>query len=148
MIDDLSQKILQMWQEGKSGTEIGKTLGLTRSAVLGRIARMREKENIGYKVSKVFVKTNRVVRTGDKVFPYKRLREKIEVQQRIVASVEHLVPKSKTLISILDLKHWSCRYIAGDETKPLDRIYCGQEIEIGSYCKDHAAICYRPVISK
>ena len=41
-------------------------------------------------------------------------------------------------ISILKLKDASCRWIFDDKT------FCGRIQSVGSYCKDHAPIVYRP----
>lgn len=136
MKNDINQKILEMWEQGKSGGEIANKLGVTRSSIMGRIHRMRNESNIKYRAKNISVKSDRVVRTRDKAKSYKKLRTFIPVEQ--------IIPKPKHSVSILDLQHWSCRYIVGDPKKPLDRIYCGQVSEKWSYCKDHAQLCYQP----
>lgn len=137
MKNDMNQKILEMWEQGKSGSEIANVLGVTRSTVLGRINRLRRKHKIEYRAAKILVKSDRVVRTRDKAKPYKKLR--------VFVPVEQVIPKPKNSVSILDLQYWSCRYVLGDPKTPLDKIYCGQISEQGSYCKDHAQLCYQPV---
>jgi hypothetical protein len=42
-------------------------------------------------------------------------------------------------VEMIDLKLWNCRWIFDDKT------YCGRLHASGSYCKDHAAIVYRPL---
>lgn len=137
MKNDMNQKILEMWEQGRTGSEIANVLGVTRSTVLGRINRLRSKHQIGYRAAKILVKSDRVVRTRDKIKPYKKLRKFVPVEQ--------VIPKPKHGVSILDLQYWSCRYIVGDPKTPLDKIYCGQVSEHKSYCKDHAQLCYQPV---
>lgn len=136
MKNNINQKILEMWEQGKSGGEIANKLGVTRSSIMGRIHRMRNESNIKYRAQKISVKSDRVVRTRDKAKPYKKSRTFVPVDQ--------VIPKPKHGVNILDLQYWSCRYIVGDPKTPLDNIYCGQVSDHKSYCKDHAQLCYQP----
>lgn len=136
MKNDINQKILEMWEQGKSGGEIANELGVTRSSIMGRIHRMRNESNIKYRAKKISLKSDRIVRTRDKAKPYKKLR--------VFVPFEQVISKPKSGVSILDLQYWSCRYIIGDPKTPLDKIYCGQVSEHRSYCKDHAQLCYQP----
>ena len=45
VITDTDHKIMALWAAGKSGSEIGAAIGKTRSAVSGRISRLRRLHN-------------------------------------------------------------------------------------------------------
>jgi GcrA cell cycle regulator len=153
MDDDKNEIILEMWTSGTSASTIARKVCLTRSAVLGRIHRMRDKHSIKYRVSDIFVKTGRVIKPSSSHRSYRKERSFVPVRQisepvsRILAPVEYVRPVSETSVSIMDLKSWHCRYVVGDPSRPLDRIYCGQPSTRDSYCGAHAEICYKPFSS-
>lgn len=138
----LVQKVLALWREGKTGTEIANMIGKTRGSVMGIVHRERKKGELG------------LVRIGERnKFPAARPEPKIK-NKRILREIRLGVrpppeipqPAFKGL-TILDLRSDSCRYIV-EESDAWTTLYCGLPKTKGSYCDDHARLCYTPVTGK
>lgn len=151
-IDD---DIISLWKQGFNGTEIGTELGLTRSAVMGRLHRMRNKGLIGYKIPppKVLKEKQdrlKLVAVGGKNMKYElpsyppkpAIGRKSTKPQFVDAP-----PAKKPAITIMDLNFRHCRYITQMETSK-GPIYCGEPIDRKSYCKTHADMCYYKVTKR
>lgn len=125
------KQILYMWGKGLSGGEIADALKVTRGAVLGYVHRARmsgekfEERSIGHNTKK-----------------YKKEEIK-NYRQTNADGINGYFLKPDYGLSILDLSYNNCRFIMSDDpSKP--PVYCGEEIDRGSYCKSHADLCYVP----
>lgn len=121
--DEHKKEILEMWDKGMSGSAIGHMLGMSRNVVIGYVNRAR-KAGIGAKRTRVdavikLVKTN------------KALPPKVTIT------------KPRNGVSMDELRSYSCRFIINDTAKS-KAVFCGDQIDRGSYCKEHADLCYRP----
>jgi len=128
-------QILYMWNKGLSGGDIADALGVTRGAVLGYIHRARSNGELleGRAIGK---NTHKYPKQGAKKY-----------EQSKVSGINGYFMKPEYGLSILDLGYTNCRFIVSEDTdKP--PIYCGEEINRGSYCKEHADLCYIPARSQ
>ncbi len=107
------KQLKKLWNKGKSTVEIGKELGISKNAVVGKVHRL-ELEARPSPIKKP-VKTTRPKKTE---------------------------PESKTHIGLLDLKMNSCRWPIGDP-KDADFHFCGATTSTGKpYCPEHCKIAY------
>lgn len=132
---NVKTQILYMWNKGLSGGEIAETLKVTRGAVLGYVHRAR--------MSGALLEERAI---GNNTHKYPKQRIKKYEQSRIDGINGYFV-KPEYGLSILDLGYTNCRFIVSEDAdKP--PIYCGEEIDRGSYCKTHADLCYVPARSQ
>jgi hypothetical protein len=116
-------KIIEMWQEGKTGKEIAEIIFSTRNAVIGFINRERKK---GLDLRKTTRACGSMRRKPSK---------------KIVSIFEKSLPaRDRRLIQIHELTPTSCRFIV--EGEGVGAIFCGHPISMKSYCEKHAKICY------
>lgn len=141
--------MLQMWQDGKSATEIGLHFGVTKNVIIGKIYRMRQKGVVmERKADKKKVEVHR-----ERLVPLPKI-EKIDRREtnrpqsvkviqfplKLVHSVD--VPTSPKVGILLEcLTVDSCRYILSDHHFG-QAVYCGDDKKRGAYCEDHAKLCY------
>lgn len=158
------EKLIEMWRAGASGAVIAASLGVTRSAVLGKVYRLREQGILAYRnaeKSKVKVKeikepkedTTNVVRLERKV-PHTtqggsmlRIRPEEPEQKPVVPPPIPQYDPDKPYLNILQLNFNKCRYIMTDDTS-VNAFYCGETVHRRSYCKAHADICLVPAPKK
>ena len=142
------QIIAGMWCSGKTGIEIATALGITRNAVLGKIYRMRRNGHIlpwkqcapPVRVAKPIKEKNN---QSDNLVVLKK-RSLIDKKARLYIKPEpDLKIKGKRNVTFLNLKLSSCRYIIG-EPNGAKTIYCGATKQRGSFCMEHAKLCYVP----
>jgi hypothetical protein len=138
-VTERDEKILKMWNENMTGTEIGAVLGTTRNAILGRLHRLKAygidtSKSRPARVTPQRPKTPRV-KVAKKETP-KPKTEKIYYPPRIEEQ-----PISG--VTLLQLKPKSCRFIISHEDANV-RIFCGKNKERGAYCGNHARLCYLP----
>jgi len=135
-------QIVKMCEEGLSGTQIGEKLGLTRSAVIGMVSRLRRKGHVFARDEKQ-IREKRIIEEkkngGVKNQPFKAKKKladhpiKLEIPQ---------MPIRSGGIDLIDLKRTSCRFIiSGDDAVVR---YCGEDQDRGAYCAEHYKICYYP----
>jgi len=119
------ETIKTMWGNGQTFGQIGKALNMTRSAVAGRIHRMREKGLIGayvvpYKVAKMPVQAPIPV-----------------VEKPAPAPKPEVIAKPpKNGVALLNLKENGCRYAI--YSRGTRHLFCGEPKLNGfSYCEEH-----------
>lgn len=151
-MNTIEQKILDLWTAGLTTSKIAAAIGISKNSVCGRIFRMRERG--------VTIPPKRSTR--DTVVPSKRAeRKSAPAVKRAPRTGHHLVSKKPSKppsevtkftrgsakdslnIGFWKLKKTSCRYVVNDG-RPEQFIFCGATQEKGSYCAEHAAICYLP----
>lgn len=129
------KQILYMWNKGLSGGEIADTLNVTRGAVLGYVHRARNNGEL---------LEERAIGKNTHKYPKQGMKR---YDQSKIDGINGYFIKPEYGLSILDLGYTNCRFIVSEDMdKP--PIYCGEEINRGSYCKDHADICYVPARSQ
>lgn len=153
MTEEEKQKVVDLWEQGMTGTAIGELLGVTRCAILGIINRMR---NNGYVFNRPF-EQNRARR--ENVNKVKKIRAPIvpKAPKALKAPKAPKLPKvinepkpidikeplTNMSVDIMGLTRLSCRYpISEDNMTPI--MFCGKQQEYGSYCQYHGNLCYYP----
>lgn len=158
--------ILRLQLEGHSAAEIGRTLGKTRSAIIGRLHRLRQK-GLGLPKQTPRARTApppprkpsapRLIRSaGERV-------EKSEERRAKAANVGpgvHLahpasrepwrVPKAEAFkplpgtepVPLIGRPAFTCAWVVGGEGA--EALCCGQRASSGSYCPSHRALAYLP----
>jgi len=113
-------EIQQLWKQGLSVNDIAKKLDVTKGVISGIIHRAK-KDGVKFEP-----RTTGVVR-----------------KRSVSRTIER---KPKPVSNVVRLKHDSCRYILNsDMTAP---IFCSNTIHHRSYCKEHARLCYIPIVRK
>lgn len=135
-----TQTAIDLWAQGKSASEIGLVLHISRNAVIGRLNRL------GYRRAQQGVKS-KVTDKRRRVFAAKR--------KKAVACLEAApLPKTQAndtaRVAHDDLEKHHCRFIPADidpkRAMPGDKIFCGIKKEPGlAYCLAHALRCYQPI---
>lgn len=149
MTEEEKQKVIDLWEQGMTGKEIGELFGVTRCAILGLINRMR---NNGYEFKRPFernrsIRENIIKAKKEKIFmvpkaPKKTKAAKPPKKIKVVIEKEPIVEIVGN-VDLMGLKPYSCRYpVSADDVFPV--MFCGKRQEHGSYCKEHGAICYYP----
>jgi hypothetical protein len=147
--EDLSldnQKVLVLWNAGKTGLQISEIMKTTRSSIMGKIHRAKQ---YGIRVNGKPIRVDVVEPPPRKVKNRRLIRQAKATGQPLpevpVPTVQATSEQIKRSVGIMRLTPMSCRFILNDE--PARAIFCGAPKEKGSYCGEHAALCYhKPVI--
>jgi len=142
---DQKDKIIEMWEQGMSGSKIGDNLNLTRNSVIGFVNRLKRSGHV--------FKRDEKDQHKKRVIEERKIREEKFAQKNkeIISTtppknipVEKIpvLPTRLGGIELVDLKRTSCRFIISGED-PVTR-YCGDEQNRGAYCEYHYKICYYP----
>lgn len=126
--EETRQRVLELWNSGLTGGEIGKELGITKNSVVGIIDRLRRK---GF-----FVKSR-----GEGTFKVKKPRP------LVIPPIKETSSVIGTPTDILGLRFRSCRFIVEEGDAKTTR-YCNHRIYKQSFCKHHYGLCYVPIKPK
>lgn len=111
------KSLKKLWQKGKSTVEIGKALGISKNAVVGKVHRLE---------------------LAARPSPIKSGTAKTSTKN---ASKTVSKPKSNKT-TLMDLKLTSCRWPIGDPKDP-DFHFCGKQAQTGKpYCPEHCKMAY------
>lgn len=157
---DINQSVKDLWMQGLTGTQIGKELNITRSAVLGKIYRMREAGQIDVRESDVQAQKAREttkkikdgILNGDEEdaqdAPPKRgfLCEPVQPLESFPPHpflFEELPPNDPQWkpVTFDNLTPRSCRYVLNDGN-PSTFLFCGKQKKGRAYCEEHEKLCY------
>ncbi|MBQ4084143.1 MAG: global cell cycle regulator GcrA-like protein [Alphaproteobacteria bacterium] len=140
------QELKKLWESGLSTGEIGRILGVSKNAIVGKVHRLALESRPSPilpapKVEKVKKKVKR-----------KRTPKKEKTENEGVA-VETSSEKKKTSspkkrkgVALTDLTPTSCRWPEGDPKDP-DFSFCGKEVVPGKiYCAEHCAVAYSTLL--
>lgn len=127
MVDTKHEKILTMWNEGKSFSQIAAEFGVSRGAISGIVHRARQKGLAFYRFGPT---------RNTQFIVEKKRREKIEVVEPAMVTA----PDPYNL-SVAELKANSCRYPTAVSPKN-EWLFCGHAKTRGAYCEHHANLCY------
>lgn len=149
-------KIIKLWEEGYSGTQIGIELGMTRNAVMGKIYRLRKLAQLEYGHTKMASRA--VIEVDD---PVKKIEEKPKnakipkkaSRPKLRPVVWTPKPDPSTVkipergVTFFSLRPGRCRYpLEGDSLATY--VFCGAPATNKSYCKEHHQLCYIPPSQK
>ena len=148
--------VIDMWRKNKSGSEIGKVAGMTRSAVMGMVSRLVARKILISRKEMMAREPRPVVQIVREVVP-KEVVKKVQPERRPVPTPAPRIQRVKVArvkrlpisirfgarpgVTILNLENNMCRYIVDAPLYP-DTYYCGDPKELGSYCAVHAEMCY------
>lgn len=140
------ERLINLHNEGLSSSAIGRVLGCSRNAVIGKIHRLGM---AGQRPR--FVQIIQVQRTR-KAPPKQKPPKKIQVRQTRAEAIasfraEPIPPKQETDIArkrLVDLEAGDCRFPVGDPGEASFG-FCAAPVVVGScYCKHHFVRCFQP----
>ena len=111
------KQLKKLWAKGKSTVEIGRELGISKNAVVGKVHRLG---------------------LDSRPSPIKTPKNEKKPTKRITIQKE----KDNDIVTLMDLKLNSCRWPIGDP-KDEDFHFCGADTVTGKpYCSEHCKIAY------
>lgn len=146
--------VKEMWLAGSTASAIGKAIGTSRNAVMGRISRMKlpRRTSDSKALTAKLVARPQVKRKPPKM-PSKKGMNRAEVILRNAEFLKSVEPFEEVVLDIscrnvplLELKTFGmCRWPFGD-VRAGGVTYCGNDCNVkDSYCAPHKALAYRPV---
>ena len=160
-LNDQERLILEMWEQGATGTEIANQIGKTRSAVLGKLNRLRMKGFVGYKVSKLRIEAQKI-KLGTKPPPQPKKEPlkkkgspkaiqkngfvfsmKADRKRQKPVFIEPTPSKEGQPVTFMELEHWMCKYVVSG-AKASEFLFCGQKAVKKRFCEQHHKLCYVP----
>lgn len=124
---DIIAKLVKLAAQGLSYTEIGKALGITKNAAIGKARRLR----ISKPPAEAVIKQRK---------PTPKPKQKPAPKPPTPLEKETMLTGMK-FVSMMDLKDDHCRY-------PIDKdgetVFCGLPKFKKSFCQEHGAKCYMP----
>jgi len=160
-MDETLESIKTLWMQGLTGGQISKQLNITRSAVLGKIYRMREAGQIDVRESDQRAKNirdevKRLEKERQLSFPDIVRDTPVErdfspPKQVYVCEpipphpflFEEMAPNDPEWkpVSFDELTPKSCRFVLNDGP-PSQFLFCGKKKVGRAYCADHEKLCY------
>lgn len=126
-----NQKIVDMWRENQTSTEIANELGMTRSAVMGVVHRSGERKTLAKgKTSSLPVHPSPAPK------PILALAPQPVSAPAPKPILEKEIVLKKEGKNIMDLGPFDCRWVFNDGS------FCCEKKANRSYCTDHAKIVY------
>ena len=142
--------IIELWDKGFSGYQIAVALKTTRSAILGKISRMRRKGitfERAYNPAKVKgkVKPPTPVNLSPITVTVQALKIKKPepMPKPIVIIIPEPPPYDGKPLTIMEVTNDTCKYSVSG-TQPKDYLFCGGPVHKRSLCKAHYSLCYAP----
>lgn len=121
--DEQVEELKRLWNEGLTTGDIGKALGVSKNAVVGKAHRLG---------------------LNSRPSPIRRDDDETAAPELPLKPVktEKVKKPAEKLFTVNDLTHSSCRWPVGDP-KDADFHFCGKEaLPDKPYCAEHAAIAY------
>lgn len=118
------EKLVELWQQGYSASQIGKILRASRNAVIGKLHRMGHTDKSGPRAT---------MRPKEAPSAVKR---PMPIQKPSVAPVTLAEPEPIGPLNDIPSKFFQCRFIK-DDIKSGDWRACGQPTTNGQYCEYH-----------
>ena len=151
-MDENTQTMLELWAQGLSDKNIAQQLGVTKNAIAGRLHRMHlaGKIPVEYFARRNQVSKRRPPRETAKPEPLPLPDVPPPPQQQACEIIDLFANKdpgrgADTSIRLEKLTPRSCRYVVSGD-KAADYLFCGKLKAKGSYCEEHAKICYPPLV--
>jgi GcrA cell cycle regulator len=134
----------RLWKEGQSATKIGKRLGVSRNAVLGKLHRLAVQESPDGKP----VKPARVQKQRPPAPPRRPKMKLVPPAPKPALPPVHLVDDSivkprPLMMKLFDLSNNDCRWpVEGEKANTL---FCGHDTHQDKvYCAYHCRLAYQP----
>ena len=128
--DEQVEELKRLWEKGLTTGEIGKALGVSKNAVVGKAHRL----GLNGRPSPI--------RRGDEEENAIAAPEERKKQTKVKSVKKEQEKASKKLFTVNDLTSTSCRWPIGDP-KDEDFHFCGKEaLPDKPYCAEHAEIAY------
>ena len=145
--DEKIAELKRLWLEGKSTGEIGKIIGMSKNAVVGKAHRLGlesrpspiKRSDDAENVKETTPKAGKAEKAG---------KATKEGKADSVNEVDKVSPTAKKScskedggkgVTLVDLNMHTCRWPIGDPKDP-DFHFCGKEVELGKpYCEEHLA---------
>ena len=134
----LERRVVEMWGMNASYTEIGDALGMTRSAIAGKLKRLRANGLVkGRQHNSVRNTQNAIRRKADLPPKFRQEFQTITIASPVPTEPSPVTEGSKDLV---DLKPFECRYPFGNGPYR----FCAKPTLIGSaWCAYHHLLCCR-----
>lgn len=130
--DEQVEELKRLWEEGLTTGDIGKTLGVSKNAVVGKAHRL----GLNSRPSPIRRSEEETKESAGR----KKTKPASESKQPAAAKKQE--PAKKKLFTVNDLTSCSCRWPVGDP-KDKDFHFCGKEaLPDKPYCAEHAAVAY------
>jgi hypothetical protein len=136
-MQEIDVRILNMWAQGLRGPQIGEVLGMTHSAVMGRLYRLRQKGLVGYKGPPPCNAARRAQPAIVAMPPAPEPAPTPAVEEE-EAAPPVVAPAHVFELHILNLGPDDCRYQVEDRP----RRFCAAPVAQRSLCAEHYALCY------
>jgi GcrA cell cycle regulator len=169
-MSDIDDKMIELWEQGVSASQIAKQLGVTRNAVAGKLHRFKFSGRIAQKNAikrfdaikkdvRQLEKERRTIANAqanpnisvykieDKLISLPKITKEIFTDSvNLIVCEEAPAPVGKNL-QFDQLTAKSCRFIINDGPVK-DFLFCGKEKSSKSYCKEHAGLCYYKLLRR
>ena len=129
--DELIEQLKALWAEGLTTGEIGKRLGISKNAVVGKAHRLGLKG-----------RPSPIKRDGAATAAAPVVAGETPPAAAPKARLKAKVPEVKKIKSLVDLSANTCRWPIGDPKEPNFHFCGGNAIPGKPYCPEHAAIAY------
>lgn len=135
----LETQLIAIWNSGKTARECAIILGrgITRNSVVAKIDRLRQSGIDLRSTAMVQVKPPKPVSPP-------RQKPTPPPTREVVIALEPITLADGSSVTVLNARLEHCRYPYG-EAIDADFRYCGRHASKGSFCADHAVICYQPL---
>ncbi len=148
--DEKIEKLKKLWKKGLTTVEIGKELGISKNAVVGKAHRLKLESRpspIKKAVDKKPITPENKVEAkptkSAKVKEQPKAKEKPQPQTQ-PKEKEKIIPP-ENMVTLMDVTATSCRWPIGDPQDP-DFHFCDKEaVEGRPYCLMHCAQAYMGV---
>jgi len=169
-MENIDDKMIELWQKGHTAKHIANELGLTRNTIAGKLHRFKisgriEKKNVDERLFIIKERSRRanagrspeltkqktpevsLYKIEDKLIPLAKVNaDPVGNSVNFVFHKEEPAPVGEP-VKFEQLTSKSCRYVI-NKGNVKDFLFCGQPKERGSYCEEHAKLCYYTIIKK
>ncbi len=139
--EELLQRCVELWKEGRSAKEIGAEVGKSKNAIIGRMRRMRVytgDETLLRKLPPDPTKPKE-----PKAKPVRIYKPRIHIRGKLWMPS---VPVGDTVCRLAGLRNNTCRWPTGEATGEF-QLFCGlPDAELDAnrpYCEGHSLLAYR-----
>ena len=132
------EKLKELWKKGLTGSEIAKTFNTTRSAILGKVHRLKLEARA---VSKKTVATPKAKLENDVEIKQEKLSKKARFRALLLD--KNFEPENPKKLE--ELTDQTCRYPIGHPSEEASFYFCGRKpFEKEVYCRLHLMLCFQP----
>lgn len=135
--DRVAEMLVDKW----TAIQIGKAMGLSRNAIIGRVHRSKELSAIGFhkKPGPQDIEKARPVRKVRPVSPtvIAKLFAVVPAKAVYVAPIAAIVEPVTDGITLLEFTSHTCKWPINDAAKGEQHLFCGSESDGATYCPFH-----------